>query len=381
MSPRRRLLLIGTVSAVVLALAVVLGVRLLGGDDRSGRADQSRPGTVLLVPGYGGRPALAGPAGRPAPRRRPHRDRGDPARRRHRRPARAGGRAGATRCSGRWTAARRRSTSSATPPVAWSPGSGSTGTTATAVARRIVTLGSPHHGARHRRGRAWPLTRTPARRPAGSSRPAATCSTDLDRARAGRLPWLSVWTENDETVQPPDSARLDGAVNVSLQSLCPGVTVSPLAAAHRPAGDGAGARGRSAPRPLAAAGAAARELRQLRRDVAWSRSWPTPRRAAPPRTPACSAGAALDVPPQDRVAEEVDPGQPVPGRQVRLDRRRRVQRHQHLAGDQRGERAQRGAQRGVGERGQEQRDRRDAEHRHRDVGDRRRAAAARARPA
>ena len=27
-------------------------------------------------------------------------------------------------------------------------------------------------------------------------------------------------------MQPPDSARLDGATNVSMQSICPGVTIS-----------------------------------------------------------------------------------------------------------------------------------------------------------
>ena len=48
----------------------------------------------------------------------------------------------------------------------------------------------------------------------------------------------------------------------------------------------------------------------------------------------------------------------------------RVQRDQHLAGHQHGERAHRGAQRRVGQRRQEQRDRADPEHRHRDVADR-----------
>jgi len=37
---------------------------------------------------------------------------------------------------------------------------------------------------------------------------------------------MSIWTEQDQTVVPPDSAHLDGAINVPLQSVCPGTRVS-----------------------------------------------------------------------------------------------------------------------------------------------------------
>jgi hypothetical protein len=46
-----------------------------------------------------------------------------------------------------------------------------------------------------------------------------------DTGAATRPPWLSLWTTDDQVVQPPDSARLPGAVNVPLQSVCPGVFV------------------------------------------------------------------------------------------------------------------------------------------------------------
>jgi hypothetical protein len=55
--------------------------------------------------------------------------------------------------------------------------------------------------------------------------PGSDLLDDLDEDPAP-VPWLSVWTENDETVQPPDSARLDGATNVSMQGICPGATIS-----------------------------------------------------------------------------------------------------------------------------------------------------------
>jgi hypothetical protein len=42
----------------------------------------------------------------------------------------------------------------------------------------------------------------------------------------GRPRWLSLWTTDDEVVIPADSARLAGAINVPIQSVCPGHVVS-----------------------------------------------------------------------------------------------------------------------------------------------------------
>jgi triacylglycerol esterase/lipase EstA (alpha/beta hydrolase family) len=90
-----------------------------------------------------------------------------------------------------------------------------------AVARRVVTLGSPHHG-------------TSLADLAGDVAPSqcpvacqqmATGSDLLARLNArDETPhgatWVSIWTEQDQTVTPPDSARLAGALNLSVQSVC-----------------------------------------------------------------------------------------------------------------------------------------------------------------
>ncbi|HET6533390.1 MAG TPA: lipase [Actinoplanes sp.] len=224
MSPRRRILLLG-VAAVALVALVLTGIRMLTGGDPGARPDQGRPGTVLLVPGYGG------------------------------------SRAALTRLGERLAAAGR------TVQVVTLPGDGtgdllvqadtldesvrgalaagapsvdvigySAGGVVTrlwvdrhdgaTVARRIVTLGSPLHGARIAgAGAAFAPDACPA-----ACRQLAPGSDVLDEIDGSELPeglpWLSVWTENDETVQPPDSARLDGAVNLSLQSICPGTRIS-----------------------------------------------------------------------------------------------------------------------------------------------------------
>lgn len=88
-------------------------------------------------------------------------------------------------------------------------------------ARRIVTLGSPLHGAELAAAGA---VVDPAACPPACQQlvPGSSLLTRLERVPyAGRPAWLSLWTIDDMVVQPPDSARLSGAMNVPLQSVCP----------------------------------------------------------------------------------------------------------------------------------------------------------------
>jgi triacylglycerol lipase len=94
-----------------------------------------------------------------------------------------------------------------------------------AKARQIITLGSPLHGAELA---ALGAADVPDACPAACQElvPGSAMLTRLQStAAATRPPWLSLWTTDDQVVQPPDSAALPGAVNVPLQSVCPGVTI------------------------------------------------------------------------------------------------------------------------------------------------------------
>jgi triacylglycerol esterase/lipase EstA (alpha/beta hydrolase family) len=212
-------------AVAVLAVLIGLGVRVLGGGDRSGRPDQAVPGTVLLVPGYGGSQAALArlaqmfqAAGRVAQVvTLPGGGTGDLL-------VQADTLEDAVR-----TALRQGAPS--VDVVGYSAGGVVTRLwvqrhEGAAVARRIVTLGSPLHGARIAGvGSALAPDACPT-----ACRQLAPGSDVLDDINGddlpSGLPWLSIWTENDETVQPPDSARLEGAVNVPVQSLCPRAVVS-----------------------------------------------------------------------------------------------------------------------------------------------------------
>ncbi len=90
------------------------------------------------------------------------------------------------------------------------------------LARRVVTLGSPHHGTKLA-GLASVFS--PDSCPA-ACRQLAPHSDLLDALNHGdETPagpeWVSVWSTSDGVVNPPNSSRLDGAVQVVLQRVCP----------------------------------------------------------------------------------------------------------------------------------------------------------------
>ena len=225
MSPRRRVLVLLLVAVLVLA-GVVVGVRVLGGSAAVpvGRPAQDRLGPVLLVPGYGGsRESLQGLAGRITA---------------------AGRQAEVLSPAGDGTgdlsgqvavldAAANTALAAGAPSVdviGYSAGGVVAGLwvardKGASKARRVITLGSPLGG-----------TTVAA---AGSAAVPDACPTacrqlapgsaelaELARAQVGAaVPWLSVWSTDDQTVTPPDTARLPGAVDVAVQDVCRGAHV------------------------------------------------------------------------------------------------------------------------------------------------------------
>lgn len=219
--PVRRRLAFG-IAAVVLVGVLVAVVLVVVGRDQGGPAAavaQDRPGPVLLVPGYGGSTdaldvlaARLRVAGRDATvltlpgngtgELRDQADGLDQA-------ARAKLAAGAPSVdvvgySAGGVVAR-----------LWAQNDGGA-----AVARRIVTLGAPHHGTQVA---ALGASLLPGQCPA-ACRELVPNSDLLTRMNADETPagpvWVSLWTDQDQVVTPPDSARLEGALNVPVQSVC-----------------------------------------------------------------------------------------------------------------------------------------------------------------
>jgi triacylglycerol lipase len=94
-----------------------------------------------------------------------------------------------------------------------------------AKVRRVVTLGSPLNGTQIA---AAGNAADPSACPEACQElvPGSTLLTQLRRIPLGARPgWLSLWTTDDQVVRPPDSARLAGAVNVPLQTVCPGLVI------------------------------------------------------------------------------------------------------------------------------------------------------------
>ena len=216
MSARRRVALVGLVLLAVLVGAALVLPRALGGG-----VDQAAEGPVLLVPGYGGsagslRPLAAAleRAGREArivdvgPGTQDLRSQAE----------------ALARAADELVAAGAPSVDvvgySAGGVVArvWVEDGGGD------VARRVVTLGSPHHGT--------DVASLGAALGTGACPPACRDLAEGSELLTG-LPdtpsgprWTSVWTADDETVTPPDSAVLAGAVDVRVQDVCAGARVS-----------------------------------------------------------------------------------------------------------------------------------------------------------
>jgi triacylglycerol esterase/lipase EstA (alpha/beta hydrolase family) len=221
LSPARRRLVVAVAVLVLVAAAVLAGVLLTRpGVPAAGPVSQDRPGPVLLVPGYGGGTASLQSLA----------DRLSTAGRDVTLVALPGNGTGDLNTSAdalheAATEALTRTGADSVDVVGYSAGGlvarlwvadGNAG-----ITRRVVTLGSPHHGT-SLADLAGGLA--PGRCPVGCQQMAGASDLLADLNAGDETPegptWVSIWTTQDETVTPPDSARLEGALNLTVQSVC-----------------------------------------------------------------------------------------------------------------------------------------------------------------
>jgi triacylglycerol esterase/lipase EstA (alpha/beta hydrolase family) len=228
LSPRRRALVVAVAliaAAAVVAVVVTVALDRPAGPGPAGPVPQDRPGPVLLVPGYGGqRSSLAPLAAR----------------------IRAAGRqaivvslpgngtgdlnADAAALNAAVTMALRAGAPSVdvigysaggVVALLWARQDGGF-----ARARRVVTLGTPFHGTSLAAGAEGLV---PGACPLACQQlvPGSRLLAGIDAAPVPARPrWVSLWTADDQVVTPPASARLAGALNVAIQSVCPAERVS-----------------------------------------------------------------------------------------------------------------------------------------------------------
>jgi triacylglycerol lipase len=229
LSPRRRIFAVGLAAVLAVVVAVIaVGVIRAGGGQApaaTGFPPQDRPGPVLLVPGYGGSTGSLSVLAR--------------------RIRSTGRQVTVVHLPGNGTGSLIADASVLNAAVTRALRDGarsvdvigySAGGVATLLwvrddggvhkARRVVTLGSPFHGAAIASAAQGFV---PGACPAACQQlvPGSSLLNRLDATRVPARPrWLSLWSTDDTTVTPPDSARLAGAINVPIQSVCPAQQVS-----------------------------------------------------------------------------------------------------------------------------------------------------------
>lgn len=224
LAPRRRLFVL-VVTAVVLAVSALVAVSVAREYAVPPKADPAQMGPVVLVPGFGGNTqALQALAlrlrviGRPAVVvDLPDGGTGDFS-------GQAAAIDDAVRDLIRHHAAR------SVDLIGYSAGGVAswlylqTGTTAPAI-RRLVTLGSPLQGA-DIAAAGGALVPGACPRACQELAPGSSLLTRLDSGPRPGIPWLSLWTDQDDVVTPPQSAALPGVRSIRLQSVCGGILIN-----------------------------------------------------------------------------------------------------------------------------------------------------------